>query len=97
MADLRSLLDSLLAAGKRGLRASSQELSLWARDSGLELVSVSYPLPWQIPFGWHGNDVRRIYRIQVRDGQGQSRSGVANVHLGWYGFADDAVQVRWDN
>jgi hypothetical protein len=95
--DLRSLLDSLLAIGERDLRAYSQDLACWAKDAGFELLAVTYALPWQEPFGWRASDVRRIYRIQVRDQEGRIRSGVANVHRDWYGLADDAVQVRWDD
>jgi hypothetical protein len=94
--NLRSLLDSLLAIGERGLRPSSQDLTGWAKDSGFELLSVAYALPCQEPFGWRASGVRGIYRIRVRDREGRTRSGVANVHLGWYGLADDAVEVRWD-
>src|SRR5260221_6902761 len=69
----------------------------WTRENRLELVKQDHPLLRQGPFWGTTSRVQDVYRIIVRDEQGNTRSGWARVGSWWRGLFEREVEVRWDD
>ena len=77
----------------------SRSLSMveqWARDNGLTLVEVERRYMFHGPFWWRTGKGQAVFRVTVRDGSGQVRSGYVRVG-GWFlGLLSDQVTVEWE-
>jgi hypothetical protein len=68
----------------------------WAAREGLELVDKEYCWFWPGPFLFRKSKGQMVYRVRVRDADGQEYSGYVRLG-GWFlGMWSDEVAVEWD-
>jgi hypothetical protein len=67
----------------------------WAHDNDMELIEVQRRFLRRGPY-WCTGNCQDVFRVTVRDGSGQERSGYVRVG-GWLlGLLSDQVDVEWD-
>jgi hypothetical protein len=75
---------------------SQKNLDDWAAKSGFELISAERRSFRRGPFFFFTSEDQEVYRITVRDQDGQTREGYARTG-GWIlGQLSDRVEVEWD-
>lgn len=77
-----------------GARAQAL-LRNWAKDAGYQLLLADVRLFRKGPFLWSSRS-QVIYRVVVRDREGQTRVGWLRCGSWWQGVFADQVEVKWD-
>ena len=75
--------------------ANHNSLDRWAAENGLTIVSWRRQV-WSLRFLPRTRG-QRVYAIEVVDGEGRTRTGVAKVGDVFFGAAVHRVDVRWDD
>ena len=71
-------------------------LDEWAARNGLQILERDYRALCQGPFVWRCSRGQAVYRVKVRDAEGQVRTGWVRCG-GWeLGLLSDQVEVSWD-
>ena len=68
----------------------------WARDNGLELIEAERRWFRRGTFWWRTGKGQEVFRVTIRDGSGQVRSGYVRVGGFFLGLLSDQVNVEWD-
>jgi hypothetical protein len=68
----------------------------WASHEGLEVVSKSVCWFWPGPFWFRTSRNQVVYRVRVRDQEGQEYSGYIRLGNWFLGLWIDEVAVEWD-
>lgn len=68
----------------------------WARRNGFEIVSAERRFFFRGPFWWRTGKGHEVFRVTVRDGEGQVRSAYVRVGGWWGGMLSDQASVEWD-
>jgi hypothetical protein len=90
------LLVCVLALWGWHFSRSRKMLEQWAHANGLTLIGVERRFLRRGPFWWRTNKGQEVFRVTVRDGSGQVRSGYVRVG-GWFlGLLSDQVTVEWE-
>ncbi len=72
-------------------------LETWAREQGYEVLSQEECWIFRGPFFWSSSKGQKIYKVALRNREGQVRTGYARCGGYWLGLFSDAVEVRWDD
>ena len=70
-------------------------LKRWAKENGYEFTHVEHRMFRKGPFVFSSRG-QSVYRVEVRDEQGQVRKGWVRCGSWWAGVLGDQVEVRWD-
>jgi hypothetical protein len=76
---------------------SGSMLQRWAEENGYTLISSEYRWLARGPYWWRTNKGQTVYRIEVRDANGNHRSGWARCGGWFFGLLSDVVDVKWDD
>ena len=90
-----ALIFVFLATGWTDSR-SDELIRAWADQHGYEVVDHQRALLHWGPFFWTTGKGQTVYRIWIRDRQGNTREGWARCGSWWAGLMSDEVEVRWD-
>ncbi|MCC6675544.1 MAG: hypothetical protein IT436_00235 [Phycisphaerales bacterium] len=73
-------------------------LDRWADENGYEILEADYRWMLRGPFFFRSNDKNAVYRITVRDLEGDVRRGYARCGGFWFGmWLSPDVTVEWDD
>lgn len=94
----------LIVVGAVGLGAivygfsqrSENMLRRWAAEHGYELLRAEFRMFRKGPFIWSSRS-QVVYRIEVRDAEGNTHAGWARCGSWWLGLAQEMVETRWDD
>lgn len=76
---------------------SRKMLNTWAADHGYRILDAENRWFRRGPFFWTSGKGQTVYRIMVRDRDGDTREGWARCGSYWMGLLSDQVEVRWDH
>jgi len=71
-------------------------LKEWAEKNRYDIIHAEYRLFCKGPFMWSSRG-QAIYRVEIRDAQGNERKGWVRFGSWVLGVASDKVEVKWDN
>ena len=72
-------------------------LDRWADQHGFEILHSEYRHFFQGPFFWTTFRGQTVYRVKVRDGSGQVRSGWVRCGSVFMGLLTDKAEARWED
>lgn len=75
---------------------SQSVLKHWAARNEFEIVHEELKWFYKGPFTWLNNRGHTVYRIKVRDKNGQERTGWVRCGGIWLGLFSDEATVKWD-
>jgi hypothetical protein len=76
---------------------SSNRLDQWADEHGYELLSVERRSTFRGGFSWTTSEGQEVFRVTVRDQNGEERSGYVRVGGHLLGQLSDRIDVKWDS
>ncbi|MBV8879394.1 MAG: hypothetical protein JO332_05500 [Planctomycetaceae bacterium] len=82
------------------LWTSSQGRSMlrrWTSAQGFEILSHEECWFFRGPFFWTSSKGQKVYKVRLRDREGQLRRGYVRCGGYWLGLWSEAVEVRWDD
>lgn len=78
-------------------RRSRRLLARWAQRSHVELLRAERRLVSRGPFFWRSSDSQIVFRVTVRDRDGQVRRGFVRIG-GWFlGVLSDQTAAEWED
>ncbi len=75
---------------------SKRLLEKWANESRYQLLHAEYRSIRKRPFLWSAKG-QAVYRVEIRDEQGNNRKGWVRCGNWLLGVFADEVKVKWDN
>ena len=73
-----------------------KRLNAWADENGYQILSAQYRFFSRGPF-LVSNRTQVVYRVSVRDGQGNIREGWVRFINSFYKTFDGKYEVRWED
>jgi hypothetical protein len=65
-------------------RVAPLALTRWSHENGYRIEQQKDPFWFQGPFGWNSGAFRRVYRVKVRDQNGESGDGWVRLGRSWW-------------
>lgn len=81
---------------RRRARLAKVILAQWAKDAGLQIITVKSPFLRLGPF-WLFSRVQYIFQITVQDAAGMQRTGWARIGGFLVGLLSHDIKVIWDH
>lgn len=75
---------------------SATLLDRWAARNGLRIVSREYRWLARGPFWWRTSKSQSVYRVEVIDSAGETRTGYVRLGSWPFGLWSDVAAVEWD-
>ena len=72
-------------------------LEQWASENGYTILHREYRNLFRGPFFWTSSKTQTVYYVQVRDRDGNVRTGWVRCGSWWLGLMSDKTEVRWEN
>jgi hypothetical protein len=72
-------------------------LQQWAQENGYRILSSEHRHLVRGPFFWTTSKGQTVYRVEIQDRDGRTRSGWVRCGSWMLGLLSDKVQVRWDD
>jgi len=91
------LLALVLLFGRRptAFRREHRIIQDWARENGMQLLDCEKRQLFRGPFFWTSSENRPVFRITVKDGEGQIIAGWLRLGGWMLGMLSNDVQVLW--
>lgn len=75
---------------------SNDIIDQWAQTQGFHVLLREERTFFRGPFFWRAGKNQTVYYVQVRDMQGELRTGWLRCGGMWLGLLSDQVEVEWE-